>query len=106
MREQLHETHGNCRQLVAQLLSECLVGIEVELSKCILHISDQRVLLKHLNVVFDHLSGVKLTFLALLLVLVRILGVLVERVVRVAVDADLEHIPFFLVRAGSGDCIF
>lgn len=104
--ENLLQGHANSGKLIAQFFTQGFVICKVKLGKGILEIGDQWMILDELAVVFNHLCAIKLTFLTVLLILVRVFWILVERVVSITVYSDLERFHIIIVGSTSNNSIF
>ena len=85
--------------------SELLVSLEVTECVGVFDVSDEGMILAHLDIVVSELILVMLVLRALYLVLVRVLRVLVEVRLSLAIDADPEQFATVVIRSGGRDRI-
>jgi hypothetical protein len=85
--------------------SEFLVSLEVTEGVGVFNVSDEGMILAHLDIVVSELILVMLVLRALYLILVRVLRVLVEVRLSLAVDADPEQFSTVVIRSGGRDRI-
>lgn len=85
--------------------SKFLVSLEVTEGVGIFDVSDEGVILAHLDIVVSELILVMLVLRALNLVLVRVLRVLVEVRLSLAVNADPEQFATVVIRSRGRDRI-
>jgi hypothetical protein len=79
--------------------SELLVSLEVTECVGVFDVSDEGMILAHLDIVVSELILVMLVLRALYLVLVRVLRVLVEVRLSLAIDADPEKFTTVVIRS-------
>jgi len=95
--ENLSEGHIHAWELICQFFSQSSMCSKIILCKSIFNICDQRMILNHLDIIFEHSFNIKLNFLTLLLVLVWILWVFVIAAISVATDSNLEYFSSFVI---------
>ena len=104
--ENLSQAHVDVGEFVLELLFEGFVGSEVELAEGVFDVAEERVLLEHFCIIFNHCFNAKLCLLAFLFIFTWILSIFVVSAISVSIHTNLEKLASLVIRSGEDDSLF
>jgi hypothetical protein len=102
----LTKSHVDSRELVLELFFEFLVATEIKLAEGVFDVAEERMLLKHFSIIFNHCFNAKLCLLSFLFIFTWILSIFVVSAIGVSIHTNLEKLASLVIRSREDDSLF